>query len=80
MERIFLKSKLAKIITVQNDKRNFKALKVSNNYEVMILWKKEMNSFSTGFCSKTTYFCIIQYFWRGVGYAIVTECILKQPQ
>ena len=33
---MLLKNKLAKIITAQKDRRNFKASKVSNNYEVII--------------------------------------------
>ena len=34
---MFLKIKLAKIIITQKDRRHFKASKVSNNYEVIIL-------------------------------------------
>ena len=49
-----LKTKLVKIITTQKDRRNFKASKVSNNYEVIIWRKKYMNRFSAGFRSKAT--------------------------
>ena len=45
-ERILFKKKLAKIITPQKGRRNFKVSKVNNNYEVIILGKKKMNSFS----------------------------------
>ena len=37
VERIFLKTKLGKIITTQKDRRNFKGSNVGNNYEVIIL-------------------------------------------
>ena len=67
MERIFLKAKLTKIITAQKDWRSFKASNVSNNYEVIILWKKLMNSFYIGFCSETAYICIISIFLKESG-------------
>ena len=37
---IFLWNKLAKPTTAQKNRRNFKASKSSNNYEVITLWKK----------------------------------------
>ena len=40
MDRIFLKTKLAKILNAQKGRRNCKTSQVSNDYEVIILRKK----------------------------------------
>ena len=44
-ERILFLKKIAKIITPQKGRRNFKVSKVNNNYEVIFQGKKQMNSF-----------------------------------
>ena len=56
MDRIFLKTKLAKILNARKDRGNFKTSHLSNDYEVIIFRKKQRIRFLIVFLQQKNLF------------------------